>query len=125
MDLLIDAIKQAHIVPLLADRDLSARGVEVGFLGGRTRMPAGPAMLALRTGAPLFVVNMWYEPDMPCGRVIGPLPVPGLETGSLDQRIKVLTQQVADEIGKGIAANPVDWHMLQKLWLTEPPMREA
>jgi KDO2-lipid IV(A) lauroyltransferase len=125
MDLLIDAIKQAHIVPLLADRDLSARGVEVSFHGGRTRMPAGPAMLALRTGAPLFVVNMWYEPDMPCGRVIGPLPVPGLETGSLDQRIKVLTQQVADEIGKGIAANPVDWHMLQKLWLTEPPMREA
>ncbi|GIH06350.1 phosphatidylinositol mannoside acyltransferase [Rhizocola hellebori] len=125
MDQLIEAIKQAHIVPLLADRDLSARGVEVSFLGGRTRMPAGPAMLALRTGAPLFVVNMWYEPDMPCGRVIGPLPVPGPEAGSLDQRVKLLTQQVADEIGKGIAANPVDWHMLQKLWLTEPPMREA
>jgi lauroyl/myristoyl acyltransferase len=125
MDLLIEAIKQAHIVPLLADRDLSKRGIEVSFLGGRTRMPAGPAMLALRTGAPLFVVNMWYEPDMPCGRVIGPLPVPGPEIGSLDQRVKVLTQQVADEIGRGIAANPADWHMLQKLWLTEPPMREA
>jgi KDO2-lipid IV(A) lauroyltransferase len=125
MDLLIGAVKQAHIVPLMADRDLSARGVEVSFLGGRTRMPAGPAMLALRTGAPLFVVNMWYEPDMPCGRVIGPLPVPGREVGSLDQRVKVLTQQVADEMARGIAANPADWHMLQKLFLTEPPMRDA
>ena len=32
------------------------RGVEVEFFGGRTRMPAGPALLALRTGAPLYVV---------------------------------------------------------------------
>ena len=44
----------ARVVPLLADRDLSARGVEVDFFGGRTRMPAGPALLALRTGAPLY-----------------------------------------------------------------------
>jgi len=117
MDLLIEAIKAAHIVPLLADRDLSARGVEVDFLGGRTRMPAGPAMLALRTGAPLFVVNMWYE-DVPVGQVIGPLPVP--QEGSLDQRVRELTQRVADELGKGIARYPADWHMLQKLWLVEP-----
>jgi KDO2-lipid IV(A) lauroyltransferase len=117
MDLLMEAVKAAHIVPLLADRDLSARGVEVDFLGGRTRMPAGPATLAIRTGAPLFVVNMWYE-DVPCGEVLGPLPVP--EGGPLDQRVRVLTQRVADELGRGIAANPVDWHMLQKLWLTEP-----
>jgi lauroyl/myristoyl acyltransferase len=118
MDLLMEAVGQAHIVPLLADRDLSARGVEVEFLGGRTRMPAGPAMLAIRSGAPLFVVNMWYE-EVPCGQVIGPLAVP--QAGPLDQRVRELTQQVADELGRGIAAHPADWHMLQKLWLTEPP----
>ena len=68
----------AHVVPLLADRDLSARGVEVEFFGGRTRMPAGPALLALRTGAPLYVVALWYEPDAAARRrVAGPLPMPG------------------------------------------------
>jgi KDO2-lipid IV(A) lauroyltransferase len=118
MDLLMDAIKAAHVVPLLADRDLSARGVEVDFFGGRTRMPAGPAMLAIRTGAPLFVVNMWYE-EIPCGRVIGPLPVPE-NNRPLDQRVRELTQRVADELAQGIAAHPTDWHMLQKLWLVEP-----
>jgi phosphatidylinositol dimannoside acyltransferase len=125
MDPLMEAVRRAHIVPLLADRDLSARGVEVEFFGGRTRMPAGPAMLALRTGAPLFVVHMWYEPDVPCGQVIGPLTVPGPETGPLDQRVRLLTQEVADELARGIARHPADWHMLQKLWLTEPPPREA
>jgi KDO2-lipid IV(A) lauroyltransferase len=94
----------------------------VTFLGGRTKMPAGPAMLALRTGAPLFVVNMWNEPDSPCGRVIGPLPPPDPSCGGLDVRVKLLTQRVADELGRGIAAHPQDWHMMQKLWLTEPAM---
>ncbi|HEX6682801.1 MAG TPA: phosphatidylinositol mannoside acyltransferase [Candidatus Limnocylindrales bacterium] len=122
MDELMRAIKAAHIVPLLADRDLSRRGIEVDFLGGRTKMPAGPALLALRTGAPLFVVNMWYEPEMPCGRVVGPLPLPDRDSGNLDARVKQLTQRVADELARGIAANPQDWHMLQKLWLTEPAL---
>jgi len=115
LDLLEEALGKAHVVPLLADRDLSARGIEVAFFGGRTRMPAGPAILALRTGAPLFVVSMWYEPDAACGKLHGPLPLP--TDGPLDQRVRVLTQQIADRLAEGIAASPVDWHMLQKLWL--------
>ncbi|HCU48214.1 MAG TPA: phosphatidylinositol mannoside acyltransferase, partial [Micromonosporaceae bacterium] len=59
------------------------------------------------------------------GYMHGPLELPGPEAGSLDQRVRLFTQQVADELGRGIAANPADWHMLQKLWLTEPPVREA
>jgi phosphatidylinositol dimannoside acyltransferase len=115
LELLEEALKEGHVVPLLADRDLSARGIEVDFLGGRTRLPAGPAILALRTGAPLFTVDMWYERDAACGRLHGPLALP--TEGPLDQRVRTLTQRIADNLGAGIAANPADWHMLQKLWL--------
>jgi lauroyl/myristoyl acyltransferase len=115
LELLEEALKEGHVVPLLADRDLSARGIEVRFFGGRARMPAGPAILALRTGAPLFTVDMWYERDAACGRLHGPLPLPA--EGPLDQRVRTLTQQIADRLAGGIAANPADWHMLQKLWL--------
>jgi len=107
-------------VPLLAERDLSARGVEVTFFGARTRMPAGPALLALRTGAPLYVVGMWYEQDGPRGHMWGPLETPGPETGTLDVRVRVLTQRVADQLAVGIAAHPQDWHMLQRMWLDAP-----
>jgi KDO2-lipid IV(A) lauroyltransferase len=119
MDVLEERLGQAHVVPLLADRDLSARGIEVEFFGGRTRMPAGPALLALRTGAPLFVVSLWYEPGSKagCGYVAGPLEVPGPEAGPLDVRVRLLTQTIADELAEGIAKHPADWHMLQKLWL--------
>lgn len=120
LDVLADRLGEAHIVPLLADRDLSRRGVEVTFFGGRTRMPAGPALLAIRTGAPLFVVPLWYEGDTPCGEVIGPLEMPDPASGPLDVRVRALTQQVADHFAAAIARHPADWHMLQKLWLDEP-----
>ncbi|GIG59075.1 lipid A biosynthesis lauroyl acyltransferase [Longispora fulva] len=115
IDVLVERVQAGHLVPLLADRDLSRRGVEVTFFGGRTRMPAGPALLALRTGAPLYTVSMWYEPDAACGRLVGPLPVPA--SGTLAERVAALTQSVADSLALGIAEHPEDWHMLQKLWL--------
>lgn len=117
LDVLTERLGQAHVVPLLADRDLSARGVEVRFFGGRTRMPAGPAMLALRTGAPLFVVSLWYDGDFARGRLEGPLALP--QDGALDTRIRTLTQEIADRLARGIAEHPQDWHMLQRLWLSE------
>jgi lauroyl/myristoyl acyltransferase len=116
-DMLVDALRDNHIVPLLADRDLSRRGVDVRFFGGKARMPAGPALLALRTGAPLFVASLWYEPERPVGRLVGPLDPP--TEGTLTERVRALTQTVADELAKGIAQHPADWHMLQKLWLAE------
>ena len=120
MEVLEEALRtRAAVVALLADRDLSARGVEVEFFGGRTRMPAGPALLALRTGAPLYTVAMWNSAQRPCGRVDGPLVVPGPEVGPLAVRVRLLTQQIADALAAGIAEHPEDWHMLQPLWLGE------
>lgn len=120
-DVLLDRLDAGHVVPLLADRDLSARGVEVTFFGGRTRMPAGPALLALRTGAPLYVTTMWFEPDRAHGALDGPVPLPDPSAGPLDVRVRLLTQQIADRLAVGIARHPQDWHMMQRLWLDERP----
>jgi lauroyl/myristoyl acyltransferase len=118
IDVLTEKLRDGYIVPLLADRDLSARGVEVEFFGGRTRMPAGCALLALRTGAPLYALHAWYEPDAVQARLVGPLAVP--TAGDMAGKVRALTQLIADELARGIAAHPRDWHMLQRLWLDEP-----
>jgi phosphatidylinositol dimannoside acyltransferase len=118
LDALAERLKVGAVVPLLADRDLSNRGVEVTFFGGRTRMPPGPALLALRTGAPLYVAHMWYTPQRPVAQLEGPVEPPA--EGGMDIRVKRLTQQVADLLAAGIARNPVDWHMLQRVWLSDP-----
>jgi KDO2-lipid IV(A) lauroyltransferase len=116
---LLDRLGQGYLVPLLADRDLSARGVEVEFFGGRTRMPPGPALLALRTGAPLYALAMWYEPDAACARLL-PVDRPDSDSGPLDVRVRLLTQRIADRLAEGIGAHPEDWHMLQRMWLDDP-----
>jgi lauroyl/myristoyl acyltransferase len=119
-DVLEERVRAAAVVPLLADRDLTPRGIDVDFFGGRTRMPAGPALLALRTGAPLYVVDMWFDADAAAGHLYGPIEMPDPDEGSLDVRVRIITQRVADQFAQGIARHPEDWHMLQRFWLDEP-----
>jgi lauroyl/myristoyl acyltransferase len=116
LDLLVERLGKGAVVALLADRDLPGRGVDVDFFGARTTMPGGPALLALRSGAPLYAVDMWYEPDAAVGRLHGPLAAPPPESGPLAERVRVLTQTVADHFAAGIARHPEDWHMLQRMW---------
>jgi phosphatidylinositol dimannoside acyltransferase len=116
LDVLAEKVQQGYAVALLADRDLSRRGIEVEFFGGRTRMPAGPAMLALRTGAPLYAVDIFYTPDQAVASITR-IEMPAADEGALDVRVKLVTQRLADAFAAGIAAHPQDWHMLQKLWL--------
>jgi lauroyl/myristoyl acyltransferase len=95
---------------LLADRDLSARGVPVTFFGAATRMPAGPAALALRTGAALLPVTLSFRP---AGWRVRVHP----EVAHTD--VGTMTQDVADAFADAIAEHPADWHMLQRLWLDD------
>jgi KDO2-lipid IV(A) lauroyltransferase len=120
IDVLADRLREGRLVVLLADRDLSARGVPVTFFGERAKMPPGPALLALRTGAPLFVAALWYDEISRC-RVDGPLPLP--PAGERVERVAELTQSIADHLAAGIAEHPRDWHMLQKVWVPEDARR--
>jgi KDO2-lipid IV(A) lauroyltransferase len=115
LDILTSRLEQGRVVVLLADRDLSSRGIEVNFFGGRTRMPAGPALLALRTGAPLLVVSLWYDDKILRARIHPAVGVPS--QGNTREKLSAMTQAMADEFAHGIAAHPQDWHMMQRLWL--------
>lgn len=111
-------LRDGGLVCLVADRDLSASGVEVDFFGEKARMPAGPALLAQHTGALLLPVTLWYD-DSPVmrGQVHPPIEVP--ETGTRAEKASVMTQALADAFATGIAEHPEDWHMLQRLWLAD------
>jgi lauroyl/myristoyl acyltransferase len=131
LDVLSARLRAGRLVPLLADRDLRASGIEVDLLGAATRMPPGPAMLALRTGAALHPVSIWHEdPGPEAGRRARPrlvirfhdeVTVP--TQGRTREKVTSMTQQVADVFGDAIRAHPQDWHMLQPLWLDDLPPR--
>lgn len=118
-DVLAARLAAGGFVPLLADRDLRGTGVEVAFLGEPARFPPGPALLALRTGAALLPVSLWYDGPTLVLRLheeVAPPP-----TGSVRERVTAMTQQVADVLGGAVRAHPADWHLLQPLWLADQP----
>ncbi|OMI41527.1 phosphatidylinositol mannoside acyltransferase [Streptomyces sparsogenes] len=111
-------LREGGLVCLVADRDLSASGVEVKFFGEAAKMPAGPAILAARTGALLLPVTLWYDASpVMRGRVHPPIEVP--TAGTRAEQAAAMTQELADVFAAGIAEHPQDWHMLQRLWLAD------
>jgi len=111
-DVLCDRLRGNGVVCLMADRDLTRTGVQVDFFGEPTRLPAGPAKLAVQTGAALFPAHCWFEEDGWGIRVY-----PELDTSSGD--VTAVTQALADRFAGNIAAHPADWHMLQPQWLAD------
>jgi phosphatidylinositol dimannoside acyltransferase len=120
-DVLAERLRANGVVCLLADRDLSSRGIEVNFFGEPARMPAGPAMLAAMTGASLSVVHSFFAGDDGWGHTVSP-PLQ-LPEGTLREKVISGTQQIADLFAEHIAQRPADWHMLQRLWLADLPVR--
>ncbi len=107
-------IRSGCVIALAADRDLSRSGIDVTFFGGPARMPAGPAILALKTGAPLICAMISYtEIGIHIDFSLVPIPMSGSET----ERIAQIVQNSADLFAAGIAAYPHDWHMMQRIWI--------
>ncbi|WP_322861540.1 phosphatidylinositol mannoside acyltransferase [Mycobacterium europaeum] len=111
-EVLCERLRGNGVVCLMAERDLTRTGVEVDFFGEPTRMPAGPAKLAIETGAALLPAHCWFEGDgWGCNMQ------PPLDCGSGD--VVAITQALADRFATNIAAHPEDWHMLQPQWLAD------
>lgn len=111
-EVLCERLRDNRVVCLMAERDLTRTGVQVDFFGEATRMPAGPAKLAIETGAALLPAHCWFE-----GAGWGFSVHPELECASGD--VGVITQALANQFAENIAAHPEDWHMLQPQWLAD------
>ena len=107
-------LSEGRLVALVADRDLTGRGVEVEMFGGRRRLPAGPALLAISSGASVLVASIYQTPTgWRC--VLEDLPqVP--RTGDRRADVIAVTQAIAEAFEKVIGASPADWHLFQPGW---------
>jgi KDO2-lipid IV(A) lauroyltransferase len=114
MGTLASRLREGKLVALVADRDLSRSGIDVQFFDGTARMPAGPALLALRTGADLITAYVSYTKTgihIDFRKVL----IASGETES--EQVAKTVQLCADNFAAGIAAHPQDWHMLQRIWV--------
>jgi KDO2-lipid IV(A) lauroyltransferase len=111
----LGALRRNEIVCLLCDRDLTSDGIEVNFGDERTTLPAGPAMLALRSGAALLPTAVYFRPR---GRHLGTVrpPIDVTRQGRLRDDVAAVTQRLADDLVSLIAAEPHQWHLFGPNW---------
>ena len=114
---LAQRLRAGSLVCLLCDRDLTENGVEVDFFGEKARMAAGPAALAVQTGAALHAVTLWFTEDGWVANASPAIPVPA--EGGRKEKVAAMTQQLASSFEKSIAEHPEDWHMLQRVFLSD------
>jgi lauroyl/myristoyl acyltransferase len=109
------AVRNNEVVCLLADRDLTGDGVDVEFFGERTTMPGGPAMTALRAGAPLLATGCYFM-DHGDSRADIRAPLDTTRTGRLRVDLARVTQDLAHAYEDLIRVDPTHWHLLQPNW---------
>ena len=115
------ALKRNDVVCLLSDRDIQHTGVEVEFFGENTTLPAGPATLSLRTGAPLLPTAVYFtdRTDGHLGVVRPPIDLSRSDEG-LRSDVARVTQALAHELEHLIRRAPHQWHLFQPNWPSDP-----
>ncbi|MGY6502338.1 MAG: phosphatidylinositol mannoside acyltransferase [Acidimicrobiales bacterium] len=108
------ALRDNEILCLLSDRDIGGTGVPVQFFGEPTTLPAGPATLALRTGAPLLPTAIYFDGDG--HRAVVRPPMDTARQGRLRDDVARITQALAHELEDLITAAPDQWHLMSPNW---------
>ena len=107
-------LSENWMIALVADRDLTGRGIEVEMFGATRRVPAGPALLSLSSGAPLVVCPVYTRDDGWEVRIGEPLEIQ--RSGVMRDDVAALSRLMAERFERAIAAKPTDWHMFQPAW---------
>ncbi|MGP3916237.1 phosphatidylinositol mannoside acyltransferase [Nonomuraea sp. 10N515B] len=116
-------VRKGGVVCLPAERDLTKSGIEVRFFGATTKVPAGPPLLAVQTGAALLPAIVYFVDGDWGIHIHEEVPVP--QEGTRQEKVAVVAQRLADVFEKGISEHPEDWHMLQRLWLEDLPAQKV
>ncbi|MBV8958244.1 MAG: phosphatidylinositol mannoside acyltransferase [Actinobacteria bacterium] len=112
---ILKTLKENGIVALVCDRDISGAGVEVDFFGEKTTLPSGPATLALRTGAPLLPVAVYFRGDRGHLGIVRPA-IDTTRTAKFRDDVSRVTQTLAGELETLIRHAPEQWHLMQPNW---------
>ena len=114
------ALKENQVVCLLCDRDIDRTGIPVTFFGEETTLPAGPALLGLRTGAPIVPVGVYFTDRYIGHHAICRTPIPAERLGNLREDVARVTQALATELEFLIRRAPEQWHLFQPNWPSDP-----
>ena len=113
--ILSQRLRQGRLIALVSDRDLSRNGVDVTFFNRPARMPAGPAVLSIQTGAPLLTAFVRYIDTGIEITFEAAIAIP--QTGKTSEKVAIMIQESAARLERHLSLHLTDWHMLQRIWI--------
>ena len=118
------ALRAGTYVGLVGDRDLTGGGTLTELFGAPARLPLGPALLAIETGAPAYVAAVRRATP---GRYIGRLETVDVAMdGSRRERTTATTASIARAFERVIADAPEQWWaVFFPIWPDLAPIRPA
>ncbi len=117
---IIRLLRSNGVLLVAGDRDVSRQGIEVDFFGEPASLPAGPALLAMRTGAVLIPAYTVRTSTRHSVVYIQP-PIALVRTRDREDDLKTNVQIIARTLEKMIVDDPTQWGVLQRVWGTPPP----
>lgn len=121
---ILSALRNNEIVCLLSDRDIQGGGVEVEFFGEKTTLPAGPAMLGIRSGAAVLPTAVYFTPAVDGHQAVVRPPLKFNTDAKLREAVAHGTQLLATELESLIRRAPEQWHLFQPNWPSDPGFGE-
>jgi len=119
----LQALDNEEMVVTAIDRDVLGTGILVDFFGRPTRIPEGPAAIALRKGTPLLPVAVYRLPD-DTFQAVGSPPIFAEPTGDRAADLRRVTGELVGRLEEFIRAHPDQWHVPHRIW-PEGPAVEA
>lgn len=114
--LIIRALRRNQIVCLIVDFDQKVGGVPIRFMGQEIALPAGPAIIARRTGSPVLPIFIIRQSDNSQKIIIEPPVTINGEIAEVDpeKSIILLCQRFAGIIESYIKKYPTQWYWINK-----------
>jgi lauroyl/myristoyl acyltransferase len=104
---LLAAIRRGESVGMVSDRDLLHNGIMVPFFGHAAPLPAGPALLAIETGLPIYVGSARRAAHLRYRGKLLRLDVPA--EGRIRERVTAITTNLAASFETLLADGPEQW----------------
>lgn len=115
---LVRALKENGLVALLIDQPRGGDGVRVQFFGGEIAVPAGPARIALRSGAKVIPTAFArVEPGKPNVVTLCDFGVELPHSGNREHDIQELTQAIVASHEAFIRRYPDQWYMFRPMFV--------
>ncbi len=112
-------LRSNGVLLVAGDRDVSHQGMDVEFFGEIASLPAGPALLAMRTGAALIPAYTIRSSTRRSEVYIRP-PLELLRSHDREADLLQNIQIMAHALEEMISHDPTQWGVLQRVWGTPP-----